>query len=143
MPDMDCPKCGAYNETDVGSCLSCGASLPEQGSGSAPTLVAKSSSPKPASRLQASGAPPKQCPNCMTLNAATFKFCARCGTPLGATGAPDAGPQTPAPKAPAAAPRPAPAPAARPATAKAPAAGPKAPTNTGTKPRGARPAPPP
>ena len=96
MPDMDCPKCGAHNETDVGSCLSCGASLPEQGS--ATTLVAKSS-PKPASRLQASGAPPKQCPHCMTLNAATFKFCARCGTPLGATGAPDAGKSAPAAEA--------------------------------------------
>src|SRR5437870_5786636 len=141
---MDCPRCGAHNETDVGSCLSCGASMSEDEG--LPTIAAKPTAAahgKAGSPRLAQGAPPKQCPNCMTLNAATFKFCARCGTPLGATAAPSQGPQTPAPKAPAAAPRPAPAPAARPATAKAPAAGPKAPTNTGTKPRGARPAPPP
>src|ERR1700694_5342241 len=92
---MDCPRCGANNETDVGSCLSCGAPMEEE---SAPTMMQKPVAPQPAKggRL-AAGAPPKQCPNCMTLNAATFKFCARCGTPLGATGAPDKAAPTPAP----------------------------------------------
>jgi len=103
----------------------------------------------------AAGAPPKQCPNCMTLNAATFKFCARCGTPLGATGAPQQT-ATPAPAKPAAkaitpAARPAPpaaalkpAPPAAAAAKPAPAAT-KAAAPTATKPptAGARPAPPP
>src|SRR5215510_13775409 len=83
---MDCPKCGAHNETDVGSCLSCGASLPEEDIPE-PTLM-KPPSRAPAQKLQQSGGPPKQCPNCMTLNAATFKFCARCGTPLSPGAAP-------------------------------------------------------
>ena len=49
----------------------------------------KPSAKAPAGRLQQAGGPPKQCPNCMTLNAASFKFCARCGTPLAASaGAP-------------------------------------------------------
>jgi pSer/pThr/pTyr-binding forkhead associated (FHA) protein len=68
-------------------------------------------------RLQTSNVPPKQCPSCNTLNAATFKFCARCGTPLGATSAP-------VPKvAPVAAPRPPPPQV----TAKPPPAAPKPP----------------
>src|SRR5207253_3882463 len=77
---MDCPKCGAYNETDVGSCLSCGAAFPAEDA-AAPTMM-KPSAKAPAGRLQQAGGSPKQCPNCMTLNAASFKFCARCGTPL-------------------------------------------------------------
>jgi pSer/pThr/pTyr-binding forkhead associated (FHA) protein len=94
---MDCPRCGAHNESDVGSCLSCGAAMSE--SENLPTIAQKphgppSSPAKAAAPRLAQGAPPKQCPNCMTLNAATFKFCARCGTPLGATSAPGA----PAPK---------------------------------------------
>src|SRR5437667_158433 len=94
---MDCPRCGAHNESDVGSCLSCGAAISE--SENLPTIAQKphgppSSPAKAAAPRLAQGAPPKQCPNCMTLNAATFKFCARCGTPLGATAAPGA----PAPK---------------------------------------------
>jgi len=94
---MDCPRCGAHNESDVGSCLSCGAAISE--SENLPTIAQKphgppSSPAKAAAPRLAQGAPPKQCPNCMTLNAATFKFCARCGTPLGATSAPGA----PAPK---------------------------------------------
>jgi pSer/pThr/pTyr-binding forkhead associated (FHA) protein len=94
---MDCPRCGAHNESDVGSCLSCGAAMSE--SENLPTIAQKphaavSSPGKGAAPRLAQGAPPKQCPNCMTLNAATFKFCARCGTPLGATAAPGA----PAPK---------------------------------------------
>jgi len=148
---MECPRCGANNETDVGSCLSCGAPMDED----MPTMMQKPVTPpapsgKTGPRL-AAGAPPKQCPNCMTLNAATFKFCARCGTPLGATAAPQAAP-TPAPaakpaakapaakpSAPAAAPKAAPAPAAKPA---APA--PKPPSPAATKPpTAARPAPPP
>src|SRR3989440_3789358 len=93
---MDCPRCGAHNETDVGSCLSCGAAMSDT---SLPTIAQKPGASAPAagkvsSPRLAQGAPPKQCPNCMTLNAATFKFCARCGTPLGATAAPGA----PAPK---------------------------------------------
>src|SRR5881394_2615479 len=87
---MECPRCGANNETDVGSCLSCGAPIGEEEE-SAPTMMQKPVAPPPAAKTGprlAAGAPPKQCPNCMTLNAATFKFCARCGTPLGATGAP-------------------------------------------------------
>src|SRR5438445_8993496 len=84
---MDCPKCGAHNETDVGSCLSCGVAFPA-GDEAAPTMM-KPSAKAPAGRLQQAGGPPKQCPNCMTLNAASFKFCARCGTPLTASaGAP-------------------------------------------------------
>src|SRR3989442_11300687 len=78
---MDCPKCGAYNETEVGSCLSCGAPLAAEGA-AAPTMMKPASRAAPAQRLQQAGGPPKQCPNCMTLNAASFKFCARCGTPL-------------------------------------------------------------
>ncbi len=94
---MDCPRCGAHNESDVGSCLSCGAAISE--SENLPPIAQKphgppSSPAKAAAPRLAQGAPPKQCPNCMTLNAATFKFCARCGTPLGATAAPGA----PAPK---------------------------------------------
>src|SRR5216684_4708583 len=77
---MDCPKCGAYNETEVGSCLSCGAPFAAEDA-AAPTMM-KPASRAPAQRLQQPGGPPKQCPNCMTLNAASFKFCARCGTPL-------------------------------------------------------------
>ena len=37
---------------------------------------------KPGPRFQPPDAPPRECPNCAALNAATFKFCARCGTPL-------------------------------------------------------------
>src|SRR5207249_2862163 len=77
---MDCPKCGAHNETDVGSCLSCGAHMPGEDMVE-PTLM-KPPSRTPAQKLQQSGGAPRQCPNCMTLNAASFKFCARCGTPL-------------------------------------------------------------
>ena len=69
---MDCPKCGAYNETDVGSCLSCGAAFPAEDA-AAPTMM-KPSAKAPAGRLQQAGGPPKQCPNCMTLNAASFGF---------------------------------------------------------------------
>src|SRR2546430_17680304 len=76
---MDCPKCGAYNETDVGSCLSCGAAFPAEDA-AAPTMM-KPSAKAPAGRLQQAGGSPKQCPNCMTLNAPSFKICARCGTP--------------------------------------------------------------
>jgi pSer/pThr/pTyr-binding forkhead associated (FHA) protein len=104
-----------------------------------PTMMQKPANPPPLSstgkaRL-AQGAPPKQCPNCMTLNAATFKFCARCGTPLGATGAP----------APAAAP---PAKASGkatvpPAPAKAPPRQPTVPPPAAKPPPAARPAPPP
>ena len=82
---MDCPKCGAYNETEVGSCLSCGVAFPAEDA-AAPTMM-KPAARTPGPRLQQSGGPPKQCPNCMTLNAASFKFCARCGTPLTAGGA--------------------------------------------------------
>src|SRR5712672_1245823 len=114
---MDCPKCGAHNETDVGSCLSCGVAFPA-GDEAAPTMM-KPSAKAPAARLQQAGGPPKQCPNCITLNAATFKFCARCGTPLGATGAPASVP-----------------PGARPAAAGKPAQSSKAPA-------AARPVPPP
>lgn len=119
---MDCPRCGAQNETDLGNCSSCGAPMSEE---SLPTLARKPPAPTPAPKAGAprlaQGAPPKQCPNCMTLNAATFKFCARCGTPLGATGAPAAPGPTPKPAAakPAPPPRPAasskPPPSARPA----------------------------
>src|SRR5438445_10768318 len=124
---MDCPRCGAHNESDVGSCLSCGAAISE--SENLPTIAQKphgppSSPAKAAAPRLAQGAPPKQCPNCMTLNAATFKFCARCGTPLGAPAAPGA----PAPKGAAA-----PATSAPPPTPPAPV-GPRA---------AARPVPPP
>src|SRR5262245_26606179 len=101
---MDCPRCGAHNETDVGSCLSCGAPLAEDEG--LPTIAQKPmTAARPSSPRLAQGAPPKQCPNCMTLNAATFKFCARCGTPLGATAAPVSAPAAakPAPPPPAAA----------------------------------------
>src|SRR3954471_21160812 len=108
---MDCPRCGAQNETDVGSCLSCGAPMSEDES--LPTIAQKpmAAPPKSSSPRLAQGAPPKQCPNCMTLNAATFKFCARCGTPLGATAAPGSGATAAKPAAAAAAAK-APAPAA-------------------------------
>jgi len=125
---MDCPRCGAHNETDVGSCLSCGASMSEDES--LPTIAQKPMSAAPGkggSARLGQGAPPKQCPNCMTLNAATFKFCARCGTPLGATGAPASVP-----------------PGARPAAAGKPAQSSKAPPPLPAKPpAAARPAPPP
>ncbi|HEY4883959.1 MAG TPA: zinc ribbon domain-containing protein, partial [Myxococcales bacterium] len=125
---MDCPRCGAHNETDVGSCLSCGASMSEDES--LPTIAQKPMSAAPgksSSPRLGQGAPPKQCPNCMTLNAATFKFCARCGTPLGATGAPASAP-----------------PGARPAAAGKPAPSSKAPPPPPAKPpAAARPAPPP
>src|SRR5690242_13810608 len=96
---MDCPRCGAQNAKDAGRCSSSGAAIGEDEG--LPTLARKplaaaapaaSSSPR-----LAQGAPPKQCPNCMTLNAATFKFCARCGTPLGATGVPAPAGATPKP----------------------------------------------
>src|SRR5258707_2337924 len=140
---MDCPRCGAHNETDVGSCLSCGASMSEDES--LPTIAQKPTAAAPGkggSPRLAQGAPPKQCPNCMTLNAATFKFCARCGTPLGATSSPHAAPPvpaaartaTPAAKA-SAATKSAAAPAgARPAAAKAAAPTPKAPSPAATRP---------
>ena len=86
---MECPNCGAFNENPVGSCLSCGAPLPEDDG--PPTMMAPRATPKAptgGARLQGSNVPPKQCPSCNTLNAATFKFCARCGTPLGATAVP-------------------------------------------------------
>ena len=130
---MDCPRCGAHNESDVGSCLSCGAAISE--SENLPTIAQKphgppSSPAKAAAPRLAQGAPPKQCPNCMTLNAATFKFCARCGTPLGATAAPGAPapkgaaapaksappPKPPAPVKPAAPARPVPPPPPKPVT---------------------------
>jgi pSer/pThr/pTyr-binding forkhead associated (FHA) protein len=147
---MDCPRCGASNETDVGSCLSCGAPMEEE---SAPTMMQKPLAPPPPAKgaRLAAGAPPKQCPNCMTLNAATFKFCARCGTPLGATAAPQPAPPMPAPAKPAAAkpatspPKAAPA-AARPVPAPAapkPATKPPSPTATRPPTAAARPAPPP
>src|SRR5438093_4736226 len=134
---MDCPRCGAHNESDVGSCLSCGAAISE--SENLPTIAQMphgppSSPAKAAAPRLAQGAPPKQCPNCMTLNAATFKFCARCGTPLGATGAP-------ASAAPGAKPAGA---AAKPAAPGKPAPSSKAPLPPPGKPAaGARPAPPP
>ena len=132
---MDCPRCGAHNETDVGSCLSCGASMSEDEG--LPTIAQKPSLAAPGksgSPRLGQGAPPKQCPNCMTLNAATFKFCARCGTPLGATGAP-------ASAAPGAKPAGA---AAKPAAPGKPAPSSKAPLPPPGKPAaGARPAPPP
>lgn len=108
----------------------------------------------PAPRLSTSGAPPKQCPNCMTLNAATFKFCARCGTPLGATAAPVKAAPTPAPNPvptppppPKQAARPPAAPVARaspPPPAAPPPATPKpAPPAAAARPPAPRPAPPP
>ena len=129
---MDCPRCGAHNESDIGSCLSCGA--PMGGNENLPTIAhkptAQPSSPgKAGAPRLVQGAPPKQCPNCMTLNAATFKFCARCGTPLGATAAPSSSPPKsaaapvksappakppPAPARPVAAPRPVPPPPPKP-----------------------------
>src|SRR5438876_7308392 len=127
---MECPRCGANNETDVGSCLSCGAPIGEEEG--APTMMQKPVVPPPPAKTGprlAAGAPPKQCPNCMTLNAATFKFCARCGTPLGATAAPgapapkgaaapakSAPPKRPAPVKPAAPARPVPPPPPKPVT---------------------------
>ena len=151
---MDCPRCGAHNETDVGSCLSCGA--PMEDDEGIPTMMQKPAPPAakaPAGGRLAAGAPPKQCPNCMTLNAATFKFCARCGTPLGATGAPAAAPTPPPPPAPPPAAKPPAAkpaaPAAKPAAAPASkpaapaAAAPSKPAAPVAKPAAARPAPPP
>ncbi len=163
---MDCPKCGAYNETEVGSCLSCGAPFAAEDA-AAPTMM-KPASRAPAQRLQQPGGPPRQCPNCMTLNAASFKFCARCGTPLTAGGAappqkisgwpvarPEAKPAAGAAKSPQAA-SPAPSGAKPPASRPAAAAGPGArmpttpsapptpvPAATGKPPAAARPAPPP
>src|SRR3954469_11814233 len=108
---MACPRCGARNETDVGSCLSCGAALSEDES--LPTIAQKPLAAPPSGKVSsprlAQGAPPKQCPNCMTLNAATFKFCARCGTPLRAPAAPASGATAAKPAAAAAAKAPAPA----------------------------------
>ncbi len=145
---MECPRCGANNETDVGSCLSCGAPIAEEEE-SQPTIAQKPIAPPPAGKggaRLAAGAPPKQCPNCMTLNAATFKFCARCGTPLGATAAPQPAAK-PAVKPAAAAARPAPAAAkpAAPAAARPAAPPPKTPSPSATRPptAAARPAPPP
>ena len=138
---MECPRCGANNETDVGSCLSCGAPMAEEEE-SLPTIAQKPIAPPPAGKggaRLAAGAPPKQCPNCMTLNAATFKFCARCGTPLGATTAPQPAP-SPAAKPAATSAKPAAPTAAKPATLAA-----KVPSPTATRPltAAARPAPPP
>src|SRR5712692_2432848 len=164
---MDCPKCGAYNETEVGSCLSCGAPLAAEDA-AAPTMMKPASRAAPAQRLQQSGGPPRQCPNCMTLNAASFKFCARCGTPLTASGAapppkvagwpvarPDAKPAAGAARSPQAA-GPAPSGAKPAASRPAAAAGPgtrmpttpsapptPVPAATGKPPVAARPAPPP
>ena len=118
---------------------------------SLPTIAQKPIAPPPAGKggaRLAAGAPPKQCPNCMTLNAATFKFCARCGTPLGATAAPQPAPggKPAAAKPAASAAKPAPA-AARPAAPAAarPAAPPKASSPAAIRPptAAARPAPPP
>ncbi|HEX4385883.1 MAG TPA: FHA domain-containing protein [Myxococcales bacterium] len=115
---MDCPRCGATNDDDAVSCLSCGTPLREAEEA---TRAQQKATVKPGAPRLAAGGPPRQCPNCMTLNAATFKFCARCGTPLGAGAAP-------APAKPAVAPlaRPAPAktapPVMRPVAPKAPAA---------------------
>src|SRR5438105_1729571 len=58
---MDCPRCGAHNETDVGPCRSCGASLSEDEG--LPTLARKplAAAPPPAkgaSPRLAQGAPP-------------------------------------------------------------------------------------
>ena len=143
---MECPRCGTQNETDVGSCLSCGAPMEEdvptmmQNKPKAPAAPAKSA----AARLTGSNAPPKQCPNCMTLNAATFKFCARCGTPLGATAAPPGTPPPrpagarPTPPVPAQPPRPAPVPAKPPPPVVTKPSPPAA-----AKPAPSRPAPPP
>src|SRR5437764_358380 len=94
---MDCPKCGAFNETDVGSCLSCGAAFAQQ---NAPAAKAMPAAGLP--RAPAAPGPQKQCPKCRSANSATFKFCAKCGTPLLAS--------RPAPPPP-------PPPAARPAAA--------------------------
>src|SRR5689334_42119 len=96
---MECVKCGAVNETDVGSCLSCGASLRSDEPVSRPA--------GPASAARAAG-PQKQCPKCGSANVATFKFCSKCGTPLLPPGA-TARPPVPASAgaAAAAAPRPA------------------------------------
>ena len=122
---------------------------------SQPTLAQKplaQSSGKASGGRLAAGAPPKQCPNCMTLNAATFKFCARCGTPLGAT-APTGAPSTPAPASgkPAAAPAkaaPQPPPRSAPVPPRPPAISgqakpPPPPPMTTRPPNAQRPAPPP
>jgi len=164
---MECPKCGAHNETDVGSCLSCGVAFPAEDT-AAPTMM-KPPAKAPAGRLQQAGGPPKQCPNCMTLNAASFKFCARCGTPLAASAGapppkvagwpvakPDANPAAPAGKPapaagkPAAAAPPGPGGAKKPASAAAarmpttPSAPPTpVPPAAGKGTAAARPAPPP
>jgi len=153
---MDCPRCGAHNETDVGSCLSCGVALHGEDAG-APTMM-KPVAKAPAPRLQQGGGPPKQCPNCMTLNAASFKFCARCGTPLtpGAAAPPPkvsgwpvarpdgkAAPATAAKAAPTAAPKAAPKAAPAPAAAAKPAAAATKPPPAAAKAAPARPSPPP
>jgi pSer/pThr/pTyr-binding forkhead associated (FHA) protein len=107
-----------------------------------PTMMQKPPIPTPTGKSRlAQGAPPKQCPNCMTLNAATFKFCARCGTPLGATAAPMQSTPAPMPKSAKAAAPPKPA-APRQPIVSPPAAKP-APAATATRPPQARPAPPP
>jgi pSer/pThr/pTyr-binding forkhead associated (FHA) protein len=85
----------------------------------------------------------------MTLNAATFKFCARCGTPLGTNvgpARPAAAPLAakPAPKTPTAGPAPLKTPAAPPPAVKlTPAPVPPKPAVTARPPVGVRPAPPP
>jgi pSer/pThr/pTyr-binding forkhead associated (FHA) protein len=142
---MDCPKCGAFNENPVGSCLSCGAPLPDSASAAPPAAPAPKSPPRSsAARLAASNVPPKQCPSCSTLNAATFKFCARCGTPLGATGVPLAPPKPPPPAAAKAAPKPAPARAPPPGSGAkaAPKPAPRSPPPSPSRPA-PKPAPPP
>jgi pSer/pThr/pTyr-binding forkhead associated (FHA) protein len=102
---MECPKCGAWNETQVGSCLSCGASLAGETRSSRPAM-------NPAVAAQTAGAA-KPCPRCTAVNAPTFKFCARCGAPLlsaAAPAKPAVAPKPPATAASAAAsPRPTPA----------------------------------
>jgi pSer/pThr/pTyr-binding forkhead associated (FHA) protein len=144
---MECPKCGAHNETEVGSCLSCGVAFAAEDE-AAPTMM-KPSAKAPAVRLQQAGGPPKQCPNCMTLNAASFKFCARCGTPLAASaGAPPAkvaGWPVAKPEATPAAPAGKPAPPAKPGPAAkpAPAAAKPAPAAVTPAPPPKKPAPPP
>src|SRR3954467_14593152 len=89
---MDCPRCGAPNESDAGACISCGTALGSGGDDEA-TRAQKAAPKTPSAPRLAAGGPPRQCPNCMTLNAATFKFCARCGTPLGTSAAPAKAPE--------------------------------------------------
>ena len=80
---MECPKCGAWNETQVGSCLSCGASLAGERPASRPAL-----NPAVALRAAQTAGDAKPCPKCTAVNAPTFKFCARCGAPLLSAAAP-------------------------------------------------------